>query len=491
MFYNEHYFCKTNYELRPMKAGLIVVIGMLLVAIAPRSISACQCYDYELPYCEQVSRADTVFIGTVRSIQYNETGGLDESLIKFGVEEVFKGNTESTVDVGYIFGSSCSWAKFEPGERWVVFGYRNRSGSLYIPFCTGSHKYNSTGENIDFLNDLKQGKTTESIAGKLTVGGEEGVRDIPVTITNGKTNITGRSDADGLWDVSVPGPGNYKVSFSMPFSAALFNRGLEFPFKALSIQESRSDFEYEAPVEKGLCNYKNLIFGKIDLKASASISGRLLDASGAPVKGGFVHLAKWAIDEETTLKERTFKFTDENGAFTFHGLREGRYVVLLNPRNYPQHNEPYLRSYLPGVPTFSGAFVIELEQGKEIKVPDFKLPKKVPTRTIEIEAVWPDGKPVVKWGPEPDDTPTIAIHNSDGEYIEQAEESRSGVGKYTFSVFEGFSYVIEVRATGDHDYFNGFVKIPSRGTPRTLKVVLRSKTGDAENFVQRTRQKEE
>lgn len=471
-------------------SNIRLVVGVVALMLLAKSVFACQCEEYDVPYCERVNRADAIFVGTVKSVPNpnDMPGGMEESVIRFDVEQVFKGTLEKTVDVGYIFGTSCSWAKFEMGERWIVYGFRNRTtGRLSIPFCTWSSQYTESDEDVAFLNDFKQGKTTESVRGKVLNAYDGGVvTGSSVIVTLGNAKLTTTCNDEGSWQLAVPGPGKYKVNISLPFSAVLMSYDPEFAVNVISVDERKSVFEYETVVEKGLCNYRQLNPTKIDLKANASISGRLLDHQGAPVKKGFVYLSRWGIDESETLKDTTLEIADEDGNFSFVGLREGPYVVLTNPDNFPDKNEAYLRSYLPGVSSFAAAFVIELEQGKELVVPDFKLPKPLPTRKIEIYAVYPDGKPVLNWGPEAkaDTLPSISIHRSDGDYLELADATRSGEGKYSLPLYKGFPYVIEISAYGrDGQSWNGFVRIPKEGAAQTFKMILKPKTGDAKDFV--------
>ena len=472
-----------------MRAFRIVLLTFLLGLLAAAHVYGCTCEETDLPYCEQVSRADTVFIGTVKQIKkVDEARSFGESLIQFEVEQVYKGAPPQMVDVSYIFGTSCSWNDFKVGERWIVYGHRRSPAEgLSIPFCTGSHAIGETFAD-KFLNDFREGRNGESVRGKLMSYGEGPIANAPVVISREQETFTGTSDSDGLFEIQVPGPGKYGVRIAVPFTALLTSLNPAFSVRSPVIEGSRSVWEYETNVPKGLCSYGRMDFTKVDLKATASISGRLIDAEGRPIRRGFVYLAKWEIDEKSTLERLDFQSTNREGNFIFDGLREGRYVVIFSPQNFPEKDRPYIRSYLPGVSKFSDAFVVELAQGKVIDLPDFRLPKKLPTRAVELEIVMPDGQPVLKEHPNAgmDQLPWISIHRSNGDYVEHADAKRSGAGKYSFDVYQGFSYVIGVQITGRDDrLWNGFVILPAGKTSERLKVVLGPKNGEASDFVKR------
>ncbi len=480
-----------DFGLEPQN-GIVMkplTVSLLFTFIAfcnPISTFACSCTEYNIPYCEQIARADAIFIGTVNAVDLKKESSetLVESKVSFNIEQIFKGTLGSKADIGYVFGTSCSWLKFEEGDRWIVYGYKNSSnGRLSIPFCTGSHQYESTSPDLTILNNFSLGKGTESIRGRIASDGN--VTNNRIVISDETTNLTTKTDDEGLFEISVPRPGKYKVKVTVPFSAILMNHDPSFQLSDVLVNETESSLTYEAKVEKGLCSYKQLDFSKVDLKANASISGRLIDSNGNPTKG-FLHLQKWSSDEPSTLKGGEFASANEDGTYSFDGLREGRYVIVLNPEDFPRKSDPYLRTYLPGVAKFDSAFVIDLEQGKEVNAPDFKVPKKIKQRTIQIEALWPDGKPVTNWGPKakPDSMPSVTLYRADGKYVELAELSRTGNGLYSFVIYDGFPYVIKFESFGSDDrQWNAYSKIPSRGIPKTIKVILSQKYRDVSDFL--------
>src|SRR5687768_6267753 len=301
-----------------MKILLVFLLFVLVVCFTTVDALGCTCMEFGVPVCAEIQRADTIFTGTVKAIKLNGGTGMETSAISFSAEEVYKGSIGPSVDVGYTFGTSCSWLRFEVGQRWIVYGYKDPStGRLSIPFCTGSHEYESSSQDLSVLNNFKRGNGGESIRGRIKSAGE--VANNPVVISGDKVTLRTKTNHEGLFDVSVPAPGKYKVTVSVPFSAMLMHYDPTFQLSDVLVTESESGLTYEANVEKGLCSYTQLEFSKVDLKATASITGRLLDSDGKPTKG-FLHLQKWHLDEKHTLKGGEFASADEDGVYTFDGL---------------------------------------------------------------------------------------------------------------------------------------------------------------------------
>ena len=462
---------------------------MLLLVSSALRIEACTCSEFGVPPCEEYRRASAVFVGRVRAII---DGGVprenrQRADVRFDVEQVFKGNLGASVDVGYMFNSSCSWSNFELGDRWLVYAYPASDGRrLQIPFCTGSGQFNETNDDAVFLQNLRDHKTEEFVMLRIPVASE-----IDVSVSSNQEMFRAVAAEDSLYRAKVPQAGKYKVKVTIPFAAQITSFDPEFAVKILEQTESRTSLEYEVEVEKGLCSWRQVEASKVDLKATASIGGKLLDAERRPVSGVPVFLAKWNIDETEVLRNRDIAFPDKNGGFLFGGLREGKYVVLVNPYDFPEKDVPYLKGYLPGVLRFSDAFVIELEQGKEANVIDFVLPRKLSSRTVELQVVWPNGKPVTHQNPAWNDErePWISVYKPIGDYLEHPNVTRlARQGVYSFSLYEGFSYVISAEAYNARgERWNGFAKLTVTNPQKSLKLTLAPYSGEAKDWLEKHR----
>lgn len=432
---------------------------LLLLFATVLRVEACSCMEYGVPPCEEYRRASAVFVGKVRALVNNEIAEtLRPGFVTFDVDQIFKGNPGPSVDIGYEFNTSCSSHDFKVGDRWLVYAYPDREGkALQIPPCTGSHKYDEASDVARFLQDLKQGKTGEYVSGRIP-----DVTAADISVASQKETLRGALDSDGSFRLKVPAAGKYRMKITLPFAAAISYHNPDLVLKMLEQSETRSVFEYEAEVEKGLCRWNQLDFHQIDLLATGAVTGRLLDAERRPVSGFVVNLAKWNIGEGETLEKLETAYPAEDGRFSFATLREGKYVVLINPRDFPSHSVPYPKIFLPGVPRFSDAFVIDVQQGKEANVIDFVLPEKLRTRTVELRLVWPDGRPVLFRNPrQQDHPPGVSLYKLDGGYIDHPEAKRTPrKGTYTLDLYEGFSYIIGAFGGETNDKFGtGFAKV--------------------------------
>jgi hypothetical protein len=88
---------------------------------------ACEC-GVPAPACAYVDRTAAVFIGKVAFTDDDGSGKITQkTLVRFEVEESFKGLPKGTRDVWIDPGSFTScYATYRIGERWLVFAYQGR-----------------------------------------------------------------------------------------------------------------------------------------------------------------------------------------------------------------------------------------------------------------------------------------------------------------------------------------------------------------------------
>jgi hypothetical protein len=364
-----------------------------------------------------------VFLGKVTKIDPPEDpdASFRPSIIYFDVEQAFKGVNQTKVEGKYEVDSGCASVNFQVGKSYIIFGYRdNENQRYYIPDCIPHQEYSSDSDVIKFLNNFSQGKSNESITGRLITRGYKEIADATVTVSKDGKNYTTKTDDYGYFNIEVNEVGRYEVRVNVPFSSEVSSLS-SIAFKTLSVKESETIVEYEARVKKGLCDHQQFNFEEVDLKATSSISGKMLSDKGSPVPNLSVYLAKAEILEKDflELENREIVWADENGVFKFDKLREGRYIILINPDNFPDQDMPFLKTYFPGVNNFTDTMIIELGQNRVISGLEFKLPPQLPLRKIEGQVVWSDGKPATgKFNNSKDDSPPdISIYKPDGSYL--------------------------------------------------------------------------
>jgi hypothetical protein len=123
---------------------------------------------------------------------------------------------------------------------------------------------------------------------------------------------------------------------------------------------------------------------------SGLVSGKVTDAKGEPAKEVQVNLAR----EEDAEKEWS-AWTDDEGRYEFHMVQPGNYLLGFNLRWAPDKDDPYPRTYYPGVKDKSEAALITVGDGEKLKGYDLSLPPRLIDREVKVTVVWPDGRPVV------------------------------------------------------------------------------------------------
>jgi hypothetical protein len=225
--------------------------------------------------------------------------------------------------------------------------------------------------------------------------------------------------------------------------------------------------------EPGACSYQSFDGFKIDLKATASISGKFISPDARPIREPFPKICQLKSTEKETLDSCDFIYESvkPDGSFSFDGLREGRYTILVG-EDFPTGLEPFRRHYYPGVNDFSQAKAIEIRQGEKKRGLQFDLPPTLRTKLIRGQIVTSDGTPArlrdgdarffyfsaynIRTGRDPD---LLVSHSyrlgwgegKKGPEIEMFKTSPDGT--FEAELFEGFTYILRAESGQE---FNGY-----------------------------------
>jgi hypothetical protein len=154
----------------------------------------------------------------------------------------------------------------------------------------------------------------------------------------------------------------------------------------------------------------------------------VLDAEGKPVKEIQLNL----VPENNGDKER-WTWTNEEGRYEFRLVQPGSYLLGFNLKWVPDKDDPYPKTYYPGVKTRSEAALITVGEGERLKGYDMTLPPKLTEREVTVTVVWPDGKPAVGV----DVYYEISEGTSSGEAVKTDKQ-----GKAVLSLFENYRYIL-------------------------------------------------
>lgn len=250
----------------------------------------------------------------------------------------------------------------------------------------------------------------------------------------------------------------------------------------MNLLKTATMLSYDVNVGPGQCGYKQVNVFKIDLKATASVAGRVIASDGKPVANLPVYLYRVEdIDKQGPHYE--FGITDERGFYKIEGLRPGSFYIGVNIRHHPEISAPYPATFYPGVAMADQARVISLAHEQSLQSIDLQLPPKLIEREITGRIVWPNGSPVTKLDFDPETVigPSISIKDASTlQYFSQLRGVRDSAekvddkGNFSIVLFDGNSYVLSARAfdRNDKPMRSKFVKIVAGENLKPITLVL-------------------
>ena len=490
---------------------LILKAGTLLLFCASffNQVSACTCLDYGVPTCALFSRADAVFVGKIEritsamgdkdaNVQLGGVGSISSRgggliWVHFNLEHAFKGVSGKAAKALTYRGTSCD-LEVKDGQRWLIFAHRNdETGNLSFGACDGNQGIEKDSPLIAELKTLSKQSGPLSIRGRVAEEQYREVKGAKAVITGNGLNLETVTDADGSYSFEVPRAGPYTVKVIVPFSASLLRfRGDDRPIDEKA-EETQTVFEYSATASREECDYRFFNTFKIDLKATASIAGVFLLDNWKYVPRFYPSVCRLMPTEKETLERCRTEFYGLNpdGTFKFEGLREGNYTIVMNDDDFLDGSSPFRRHYYPGVPDFSKAEPIVLEQGEEKTQIRFKAPPMVPLRAVSGQVFRKDGTP---FSAAEGQKPYITVHSyeqgkepkfffihsyildwgkgHEGREVEMVHVSPGG--KISLSLFEGHSYIVSVETDTWGDKVEcGMAKVDISSQPAIpLRIVI-------------------
>jgi hypothetical protein len=322
------------------------------------------------PPCARVRPNGVFFVGVVLDAGVAETDQSPRN-IRFKVEEVFTGLSTSTKEA-VVFAPS-SW--LIKGRRYLIDSNKEDDGRLSPAICGGSGEVTEPeiAPVLDFLRQRAQGKTKTTLAVNI-VNEYRPLHDVDVTVTGPEGILRSRTDKDGLAAFSDIKPGLYHVSAASEHYRV----------------DPDSSFGQTIAVAAGTCASSQL-----ELLSDGRVSGRVLDAKGAPVSQLKLDLVTAPDDasEELSLIKPFFETeTDVNGHFTFESVVPGRY--FLGSNNLGINSSTVPPTFYPGRRNRSGAIPVQLNLGDTAENLLFTLPDFGAYREIHLCVVNENGKSV-------------------------------------------------------------------------------------------------
>src|SRR6185369_11350554 len=192
---------------------------------------------------------------------------------------------------------------------------------------------------------------------------------------------------------------------------------------------------------------------------SGVIVGKVVDANGEPVKEAELNLI--AVDDD---ERDWWAWTDKDGNFEFRMVQPGSYLLGFNLTWAPDKDDPYPKTFYPGVKTRAEASLITVGEGEKLKGYDMTLPPRLTERKLKVEVVWPDGRPAVGV--------TVTYEPSEGTSTgEQIEVTPKGASLFT--LFENRHYIIYASAERNNkNFYSTPIEVFVDKTVKPLRLVL-------------------
>ena len=417
-------------------AKILLLLPLFLFGLSAEA-QACVCAmsftDYQP--CSAFWKASDVFVGTVTEIGPMNpvvgSGGksftTNGRFTRFKIEKAFRGVQGETIET-FEHGTSCDY-HFKLGESYLVYGSRDpKDGKIYVWSCSATKTLDRAESDLEYARGVLRGDPTPSIIGLVTRETRnqaseyrnnlylEGIR---VIADGGPKNVAEVfTDAKGIFRFFGLAPGSYRVRAGTPADLRRL-----YGEETLTLQ-----------VREGRCSG-----GQFTVTSLSTISGRVVDAKGLPLKTRLDLVPIDSDGKEIAPAEQSIQtYSDDQGRYKFDWLAPGRYLVTINSRNQPgSYDPPYQRTYYPGVTERVRASVIELIDGQQLSIDDFAIGPPLQTRTIEGIVLMPDGTPAAN--------ALMTLEFTERNWAETA--SADAQGRFSLKVYDGFKYIVaaEVR----------------------------------------------
>jgi len=407
---------------------ILISIATGLLAFPISDVNACSCREDPIPPCEEYWRAEAVFAGKAikQSTFYVEEGEgnskyrFQQVLVRFSVEQAFKGISGEEVDIETGMGGGDCGYHFKDGERYVVYAFRSGrdKSHLYTGICNRIKLAAEAEEDFAYFRAIPEPGTGGVVFGRVrkwTMPLSDYSRTQETYLDNIKIMIEGNgrrfettTNKEGNYQVSGLAPGQYKVKADISESLSLYSQ--------LTVDV----------VDRG-CVARDFY-----VQANGQISGRVFDEKGNPLPNIKVDIisAEGARDVSSTGK---WRFTDSEGRYKIDWIPPGAYHLGVGLVGANGNLCPYPRLYMPDFRDAKDARVVNLKEGQKVEDQNISLPSLAPDLEFEVEVVWPDGSPA---------RTAVVILHGDGPSVQitgQREQSeRPGI--FRVSAFKTCKY---------------------------------------------------
>ncbi len=416
-----------------MRFAVTAIAAALAIMITPRldptlAAEACSCAGTRPP-CEAFAAASSVFIGTVDQIstilvergEGRQNEKYDQRLVRFTVQQGFKGVGTETVEVETGMGGGDCGYPFKMAEVYLVYAYRHpERHALVTGICSRTRPLAGATEDLSYIRTKPNADLGNRLFGKVLYQARDPKlrRPIPAQPMPGiRVVVEGPgfrseliTDKEGRYEATRLRPGKYRARAVLP-------------------EDLGANDPYDVDVAEGGCAELD-VYVRLD----GHITGRIFGEEGKPVSGIKIDLVL-ADPSLENPRQRLISIgqSDKEGKYEIKWIDPGDYYLGINLSWAPEIDHPYRRTYYPGFNNMAQAKVITVGRGSKLGGYDFVLPQRMAERVIHGTVAWGDGRPAS------DVTVTYAPFGYEGESLPFVAELDTK-GNYSMKVLEGLHY---------------------------------------------------
>jgi hypothetical protein len=240
---------------------------------------------------------------------------------------------------------------------------------------------------------------------------------VKIVVTGAGKTIETTTNDEGEYRVSGLSPGDYDAFPQLPDNLA-----------AVSNRDQRDNFGRFTGREPIRLTDLGCAETNFSVQSNGIVSGRILDAAGEPVKEAQLRLG---LADDPDKEQWTW--TDKEGYYEFVRVQPGSYLLGFNLTWAPDKDDPYPRTFYPGVKTRSEAALITVGEGERLKGYDMTVPPRLSQREVKVTVVWPDGRPAVG----------VMVYYEMNDVTDLGERVETDTkGQASVTLFDNYHYII-------------------------------------------------
>ena len=224
-----------------------VVTGLFLITGGAADLFACDC-NQNGPPCQSYFEADSVFLGTVRSISAAPQPSLPQMLrVEFADVQSGDGRRQPVVSVLTPDNDAECGYPFRMGERYVVYGNRKGGGNdLQVVSCSRTQPLASAAADLNYFQTLSTRSEGAHVFGTivrtqsdLATGATQltPIARASLTLEGPRGTVNTSTGTDGRYDMLALPPGRYELTV-----VAVPGRTGDVMHRSFELQDSHACF---------------------------------------------------------------------------------------------------------------------------------------------------------------------------------------------------------------------------------------------------------